>query len=25
LWAAYPAAISKSFKKTYKIFHEKSL
>ena len=23
LWAAYPAAISKSFKKTYKIFHER--
>ena len=23
LWAAYPAAISKSFKKTYKVFHER--
>ena len=23
LWAAYPAAVSKSFKKTYKIFHER--
>ena len=23
LWSAYPAAISKSFKKTYKIFHER--
>ena len=23
LWAAYPAAISKSFNKTYKIFHER--
>jgi len=23
LWAAYPAAISKSFKKTYKAFHER--
>ena len=23
LWAAYPAAISKSFKKTHKVFHER--
>ena len=23
LWSAYPAAISKSFKKTYKVFHER--